>query len=461
MSDKKHTQWLRSQLPQWVKEKLISQNQALAIEKYHNENFSAQPSQNMARTIFSSIGAVLFSLGVILFFAYTWQDMHRFLKLALIFSAIISAHAGALYFSKRTNDLPNKNHSVSEGLTLLGTMLFGVGLWLVSQIYHINEHYPNFFMAWGIGALLMAWARLSLIQAMLALILLSIWGYLEIIQFYSINHFSPWLILIGFTPLAWILRSSLLLFFNLSVFYALWMASLRDPLDKTLYYVIVVVAVIFISSGIIASRAQIKNFTKLRYALIIPGYTVYLSYVFCLTFAHFIKTKEVLTAFENNFQAIFFWLPISIATVTSICACLPLKNCRVAEEKDQLHIILTAISLAVIYSIGTNIWPLPYLILSGIMNLIFIGHCLLFIIYGSRDQRGWEVALGCLLFSILIFARYSDLFESLLTRSMAFIILGISLFLIGNFYSRYQLTHLIPSKKPSKKKNRPFRERSL
>lgn len=444
MSDKKHLQWLHAQIPHWVNAKLIDQDQALAIENNSQKrlgvDLSHHSESDMGRVVFSSIGAILFSLGVILFFAYNWQDMHRFLKLAIIFSAIFFAHAGAQWFSRPSNTHPTKNRAASEGLALLGTMLFGAGIWLVSQIYHINEHYPNAFMAWGIGALLMAWVRLSLIQAILSLVLLSVWGYLETVKFHSINHLSPWIIMIGLAPLAWILRSSLLLFFSLVLFYSLWMASLIDPLDETLFYVILTVAAILIGVGILFSRANIDHFPKLRYVLIFPGYTVYLCYVYGLTFAHFSKKQEVLTAFENNFQAAFFWAPLCIAIVTAVSACLPLKKLQPAEETDKLQITLLLFSLCLIYTVGSGFWSLSYPFLSGLMNLVFIGHCLLFIIHGSRDQRAWEVALGCLLFSSLVFARYIDLFDSLLSRSLIFLILGASLFLVGNFYSRHKFS---------------------
>ena len=51
-------------------------------------------------------------------------------------------------------------HIIKEykSLHLAGTILFGAGIWLVAQIYHIDEHYPNAFFFWGFGAMTMAWA---------------------------------------------------------------------------------------------------------------------------------------------------------------------------------------------------------------------------------------------------------------------------------------------------------------
>ena len=50
----------------------------------------------------------------------------------------------------------------------LGTMFFGAGIWLIAQVYHIDEHYPNGFLLWGLGALAMAWALRSIPQAIVA-----------------------------------------------------------------------------------------------------------------------------------------------------------------------------------------------------------------------------------------------------------------------------------------------------
>ena len=41
-------------------------------------------------------------------------------------------------------------------------MLFGAGIWLVAQVYHIEEHFPDGFLIWGIGALALAWAMPSI-----------------------------------------------------------------------------------------------------------------------------------------------------------------------------------------------------------------------------------------------------------------------------------------------------------
>jgi hypothetical protein len=50
------------------------------------------------RMVSFAAGVVIFGLGVILFFAYNWADMHRFVKLALIGTGLIAAHGPAVWF---------------------------------------------------------------------------------------------------------------------------------------------------------------------------------------------------------------------------------------------------------------------------------------------------------------------------------------------------------------------------
>ena len=46
------------------------------------------------------------------------------------------------------------------------------------------------------------------------------------------------------------------------------------------------------------------------------------------------------------------------------------------------------------------------------------------------------VSLACGLFCVLMVTRYVDLFDSLLARGLVFLLLGVGLFVVGNFYSR-------------------------
>jgi len=427
MPEKKNRQWLHRELPLWVERQFISQQQADQLAR----SYPLADSQ-ISRSIFSVLGAILFGLGIILFFAYNWQDMHRMLKLAVIFVCIIAANLGALWFDAASS----QRHAAGEGLSLLGTMLFGAAIWLIAQIYHIDEHYPNAFMLWGLGALAMGWARRSSVQCLVAIMLLFAWGCLEVFTFQLPYHSSPWWLLLGTASLAWLLRSAWLLFLSVSAFYFLWMMNLLQPLDDTAGYVILAVSVLLVQIGMLSSRLGRVLRWPARDALAIPGFLVYLGIVFAVTFVHFVDQRTHLDLFETTVQSRFFWGSMIISMTMPLLALLPLRNTGKLAETDLLHTMLMLLSIVLIFLVGPGWLDLSYDVLAGMMNLIFIGHCFLFILHGSQQQRAWEVAGGCLLFAALVFARYADLFDSLLSRSLVFLVLGASLFVVGNFYAR-------------------------
>ena len=201
---KKHIKWLFKEIDNWVNEGVIATEQG---ELLKNRYPTPVEGAAWSRIIFFSIGAILFGLGVILLFAYNWEKMHKFAKLAVIFFALIAAHGTGIWLRRPES----KYRAAGEGLHLAGTMLFGAGSWLVAKIYHIEEHYPNAFLVWGVGALALAWAVPSISHGVVAVILLVMWNSFEAFDFKNPHLLSPILILAGILPIAWLNRSRVLL----------------------------------------------------------------------------------------------------------------------------------------------------------------------------------------------------------------------------------------------------------
>jgi hypothetical protein len=79
----------------------------------------------------------------------------------------------------------------------------------------------------------------------------------------------------------------------------------------------------------------------------------------------------------------------------------------------------------------TAFWP---------FNLLFLTLALAWMVRGC--QRGMLVptTLGSLMFAALALARYFDLFESLLTRGIVFVLVGALIFTEGLLYMRARRT---------------------
>ena len=424
MATRREHQWLRGELPNWVAAGLVSAENADKILVRYPQ---AEGSNFAGRTILSTIGAILFGLGIILIFAYNWAEMHRYVKLSVIFGFLVTANLAALWFDGKGRK------TAGEGMAILGTMLFGAGIWLTSQIYHINEHYPNAFWLWGVAALLMAWARQSAAQCLAALVLLFSWGCMESFQFDVNFHQSPWWLLLGCAPLAWRLRSPQLLFLALGGFFVLWLFPLFDELRDVAGFVLLAVAITLIQLPQLLQGSKVAANWPLQKALSLPGFAIYFGLLFALTFVHSISRQEALALFDSTLKTAFFW-----GAHITVFAVLLASFMAIGKRNTQevLHTLLITAAALLAFLAGPDWIHLPYGVVSGIANLVLLAHALLFIWHGSAEQNGREVASGCLLVASLAFARYTDLFESLLSRSLVFLILGAALFLVGNFYSR-------------------------
>lgn len=429
MATRKQRQWLDSQLPEWVQAGLIRADQAEALRQHYppiNDGVS------LARVAFSAIGAILFGLGVILFFAWNWDALHRSLKFLLVFGSLLAAHAGGLWLRYRAQ----AHRVAAEGLSLLGSLLFGAGIALVSQVYHIDEHWPNAFLLWGLGALALAWALPSLWQAGLALGLLLIWGGAQALAFDQPLLLAVLLPLSGLLPLAvwqrsrWLLQASLASAFLLLAFY------LGEHHKAVLLPLLYSLAVFCLALGLwLQGRAQLHGPGGQR-GLFWPAWAVVLLILYGLSFIGVAEHWRPFKALKTAEPSWLLFLILAAALLMAARALWPQHGRVLPEASERGQLGLALLGLLLCHAVALGWLALPDLVLALLVNALFIGHCLLFITHGSQHRRGAELAIGCLLFAALVFARYSDLFESLLSRSLVFLLLGAGLFLVGNLYAR-------------------------
>ena len=93
------------------------------------------------------LGVVMLGFAAMSFVAANWQDMPRLLRLAIIFSGLLGSYAAAaLLFARRMD-------AFAHAAILLGVAVFGAGIMLISQMYHIDGHPPDAVLVWALGGL--------------------------------------------------------------------------------------------------------------------------------------------------------------------------------------------------------------------------------------------------------------------------------------------------------------------
>ena len=116
--------------------------------------------------------------------------------------------------------------------TVATLVIFGAGIFLVAQIYHIDEHFPNAFIIWALGALALAWAMPSIAQGILAAVLVSIWCGSESIAFSASMNSGPLIIVALLGSLAYVKRSRVLLAVLIPAFLASLPGHQASPEDR-------------------------------------------------------------------------------------------------------------------------------------------------------------------------------------------------------------------------------------
>ncbi|MGM0593561.1 MAG: DUF2157 domain-containing protein [Pseudomonadota bacterium] len=413
-----HYQWLARQLPQWVDEAIISEDQAAVLSRRHPPG----DTLNLGRLLLTGIAAVMIGLGVILLFAYNWSAMGKLSKLAVIFAFLGGAHVAALLLRRRS-------HVYSESLFALGTMLMGAGIFLVGQVYHMDSHYPNAFLFWSLGALALAWALPSLTQAFMAVALVLTWHLTEVLDFHAVNTMALPLVLAIF-PLAWRLGSPMLARFT-SVGLLVTIGFSVSVIGGDL----VVSLLLFTTIALLALEGLAgESAREIARAATGPALLVMVVLMYLMTFGK-LGPKLIDIELQGGLasayfiialvlsQAAFFWLlwrgrlsvPLRIAELTLLLVLLP--------------------SLLAAVTDGVSVRDSGAWVVLG-FNLLLLGMSVWLMVDGARNANRRHMVQGSLLFALLAAARYTDLFDSLIARALVFLLVGAALFAVSHFYQR-------------------------
>lgn len=100
-----------------------------------------------------TIGAILIGVGIFSFVAANWQEMGKIIKVLIIVAAMVSSYSAGWILKEK------KGYSkTGEAFILLGSIIYGAGIFLVGQMFHMGRNWPDGFILWMIGTLVMAFA---------------------------------------------------------------------------------------------------------------------------------------------------------------------------------------------------------------------------------------------------------------------------------------------------------------
>jgi len=90
-------------------------------------------------------GGLLLAAGVFLFVAANWQELSPGARFAIVLAMVAALHVAAAAGARFSASLATSLHAV-------GTAALGAGIFLAGQIFNLQEHWPEAFLLWALGA---------------------------------------------------------------------------------------------------------------------------------------------------------------------------------------------------------------------------------------------------------------------------------------------------------------------
>ena len=379
---------LEQEIELWLKEGIIlpAQKERILARYRLIKRADEKAGPGKLITTISILGSILVGVGVILFIASNWSAIPKWGRLFIVFSSMLSSYGVGFYFRYEAKNYPK----VGASLILLGSLIFGAGMFLIAQIYHITVHYPNGPLLWGLFVLPLAYLLRFKSLISLAILVLLIWLGMEAsLRISHHGYFGD----ITMVPL----------FFIAGI--TLWGIGLMHREWKSL--------------RIISSP----------YILIGSLITFFAGYLLTFNLYQLRLESDALLLFYPGIGVLFL--------VAVILRCLP-------EEKEKgwipetLGLVILMVIVVYFSFFSPKISPMG--VKGGglrlFFNILFALEIFGLIILGFIRRYPTYVNIGLLFFALDVVARYFDFFWELLPRSLFFILGGLLLLFGGIILER-------------------------
>ncbi|EWY38498.1 hypothetical protein N825_12905 [Skermanella stibiiresistens SB22] len=377
---------------------------------------SSQPSRAKTPNLLALLGAVLIAVGALLFLAANWEGLGRLSKLAILFGALWAVH-GMAWASLRAG-----MEQIAEALLLLGVLLFGAGILLIGQIYHLSADPPAGVLLWALGAILAAWAWPSQWAACAALALVTVWFSLAAPDS-SLRVYLPFLpvwaaLLPPIVRMRWMTAYTVALaslaWFILATLFAPLSATGASEADMLRLGSAIAVALLGVGEVLAASRRAADFATPLeRLALI--GVVAGVSLL-----------AMPVVRFDLSEVGQGFW-----AEVAAVPLLLGAAGAAVAWRRGGGPLAAGAVALVAAFTAEALV-PTGWRAVSLItLNVALVAALIGMIAEGYRRDDRFIVNLGFLSFALTVLRLYFDTFWLLFDRSLFFMLGGLLVIGLG------------------------------
>ncbi len=448
MGRDKEISWLYEELPSLVEKGLLTEEAASKLRNHYGEP-EKNSSRNLIFIISAILGSILIGLGIILLFAYNWDEYSRLTRTIITFIPLIAAELvfGYAYFRKRTSI------GWMEGASGFLFLMVGAAIGLTGQIYNMGGTLSELLLIWILVTLPLLYLANTVLVFSLYMILLSWWSFnsMEFFRwmstsddFFTINKIIFLLLALAVVPflfknidktrftargniLGWVFSVPLFLsYFGFltftsglsSLFYYTCLATIVYALGKLFYDN---------TSSLWQKPMQVAGIT-----------TIFLLGI-CFTFKGYWGdfTHSYWFYYHNSVhhRATHLILYLSGSMFLAASAALTFKR-----FKKKIAINYFPLVFPIIIGIGVMLAHLStdFLIITILCNLFILGYGIYYIYNGIKLDRISLVNAGMLFLSILIAVRFISSDAGFLMKGIIFILLGSGFLAVNYFLLRKQ-----------------------
>ena len=407
-----YLQRLKRDLDLWIERGWVTAGNAEAILQSASEPTAARRMPG----VLAILGAVLIGFAVMSFVAANWAEISKLAKLVMIFGAMWAAYVAAFILQKR--DHP----AFAQAAVLIGLGLFGAGIMLVAQIYHIVTDDPAGVLAWCIAALATAWLLPSRPALALGILLAVVWAwFVAQMSGTASPHWAFWLPWAAAIVLS--LRLSWAPGLHLSLIAGfIWQAMNAEAIVETYGLAETQLAIVFLMEMLAVWLAAVLLSERgPRFAAIAESYAIALAFALFWIFQ---------TAPTDNEQASTAIGPTAMALSAALVAGLALL-CVAGRKLEARHLAgigalaLLALLFPVLKSGAEE--SIPWLYAAA-----FLALAAWLVSYGTGRGSRFAVNFGFVAFAAEVLYLYFETLGDLLDTALFFALGGI-LLIVGSF----------------------------
>ncbi|BAL73654.1 DUF2157 domain-containing protein [Bradyrhizobium cosmicum] len=196
MFDKTYRQRLEADLAQWEADGVIAPAAALSIR---NALPPLAPGINIA-VVVGIVGGLLIAAAFLAFVAAHWTEIARLLRFAILLAGMVVAGGLGAWFAATGRSV------LADLCASIGAIIFGAGIALVGQMYHLGDDFAGGMLLWSIGAFATAALTGSRGALAVGLVAACIWSCMRI-------HDAPDVLHLSFV-MVWLIAAALALAWN-------------------------------------------------------------------------------------------------------------------------------------------------------------------------------------------------------------------------------------------------------